>query len=228
MIYFIAAGKGSRMNSELPKALHKVDGIPNIVRNINMINDDYRVVINVSDIDIFSQYIDADKIYHINSGLGSGHAIMQLHLEDDDIIIWGDAVILNTDIIEEIKKTEGCSIPLKHTDNPYVNFLCDKRLNIKEVLFSKYGEKSSHGLQDVCIFKVTKDIIEHLNAVHNATWKGRYITESNEFEFHYIMHYKYNIHKPAKGYITQYPNSIESYNTKSELKQIENKIRKNK
>lgn len=224
MIYFIAAGKGSRMKSDLPKALHEVNGEPNLVRNAKMIDDDYRVVVNRGQEALFSKYVPMENIYAIDSGLGSGHAIMQIPLKDNDIVIWGDAVIVDPRIIDEIKDQEGFAVALKRVKNPYVNFLCDKNLRIQEALFAKYGETSASGLQDCCIFKVTQKSRQQLEDLHNAIWKGRYITESNEFEYHYIMHYKANINDPANGYITDYPNAIESYNTPEELESIEKHI----
>lgn len=224
MIYFIAAGKGSRMKSDLPKALHDVNGEPNLVRNVKLLKEDYRVVVNRGQLKLFSEYVPAKNILEIDSGLGSGHAIMQIPLKDNDIVIWGDAVIVDPKIIDEIKGQDGFSIPLKRVKNPYVNFLCDKNLKVQETLFAKYGETSKTGLQDCCIFKVTQKSRQQLEDLHSAIWKGRYITESNEFEYLYLMHYKFNINDPANGYITEYPDAIESYNTKEELNKIEKKI----
>lgn len=223
MIYFISAGKGSRMNSEIPKSLHKINGIPNLVRNIGLLNEDYFVVVNKDQKEHYLKYISEDKLIFIDSGLGSGHAIMQLNLKDDDIIIWGDAVISNVAIINELKKQSGFAVPLKRTSDPYVNFICDMNLKIKEVLFSKYGETSKSGLQDCCIFKVSEKSVQYLEQLHNAIWKGRYITESGEFEYLYLMHYMSNVGDCANGYITNYPDSIDSYNTIEELKIIEEK-----
>ncbi len=230
MIYFIAAGKGSRMKSSKPKALHNVCGVPNVVRNINLIQDfsDYRVVVNISDRKIFSEYVDKSKIITIESGYGSGHAIMKLNLKDDDIIIWGDAVITDIEIIKELMDYEynnySLIVPLKKVKNPYVNFLLTDDSKIKEVLFSKYGEISNSGYQDCCIFKASESLIKHLKGVHYAIWKDRYITESNEFEFLYIIHYLYNISESAVGFLTEYPHGVLSYNNTEELNSIEQSI----
>jgi bifunctional N-acetylglucosamine-1-phosphate-uridyltransferase/glucosamine-1-phosphate-acetyltransferase GlmU-like protein len=217
------------MRSNLPKALHLVDGTPNVVRNSKMV-DDFRVVINHCDVDVFLEYFSRDKLVEIESGLGSGHAIMQLELEENDIIIWGDAVIVNPLIIKELSETDSktLKIPLKKVDNPYVNFCVDEQFSIHEVMFSKYNEHSSKGYQDCCIFKVPYQFVRYLRALHNAIWKSRYITESEEFEFLYIAHYLNNVGNPAKGYLTEYPNAIYSYNTVEELNTIEQIIRENK
>lgn len=226
MIYFIAAGKGSRMKSDIPKALHKINNKSALVRNIEKMKD-YRVVINNNDKDIFKKYIPEEKLISICSGLGSGHAIMQLELEDDDIIIWGDTLILENDIIDELENVKSDSpliVPLKSVHNPYVNFKIDSKFNIEEVMFSKYGEISAEGFQDCCIFKVKKSLKNYLLYFHKAVWKSRYITESNEFEFLYIIHYLFNINNPAYGYMTENDSNIVSYNTKKELKEIERSL----
>jgi bifunctional N-acetylglucosamine-1-phosphate-uridyltransferase/glucosamine-1-phosphate-acetyltransferase GlmU-like protein len=230
MIYFIAAGKGSRMNSSIPKALSEVLGTPNLVRNISLIesiNEDYRIVINQSDVDIFKEYISEDKLVAINSGFGSGHAIMNVNFSDSDIIIWGDAVISDIRIVTELIKEKSESpllIPLKFVSEPYVNFMINHEGKIQEVLFSKYGETSKKGYQDCCIFKVNSDLKEHLKSIHNVLWKGRYIAESNEFEFLYVIHYLANIDEHAEYYVSEYPNAILSYNTKDELNEIQKLI----
>jgi len=230
MIYFIAAGKGSRMKSARPKALHEVNGIPNIIRNIGLIENisDYRVVINKTDKKIFREFVSDDKLITIESGYGSGHAIMKLDICDDDIIIWGDAVIKDVDIVKELAEYDlgqnTLIIPLKKVRDPYVNFLLTENSIIKEVLFSKYGELSKSGYQDCCIFKVSSKLKTYLKNVHAAIWKDRYITESNEFEFLYIIHYLFNIDDSAYGYLTEYPDAILSYNNKEELAAIESSI----
>lgn len=224
MIYFIAAGKGSRMESEIPKALHDINGEPNLLRNVKGLKYDYKIVIDKSQSKFFNKYFNSEDIITINSGFGSGHAIMQIDLKSDDIIIWGDAVIHDYRIIEELLNRDGFSIPLKKVSNPYVNFLCDEHMKIKNVLFSKYGDNSLSGLQDCCIFKVDDRALDDIKSFHNATWKGGYITESKEFEFLYLIYYRVNSDDPINGYITDFPGAVSSYNTNEELKNINERI----
>jgi hypothetical protein len=105
-------------------------------------------------------------------------------------------------------------------DNPYVSFKCNSSLMAQSVDFSKYGETNLKGLQDKCIFKLDRDGLQlALSAFHDCTYKdGRYITESGEFEFLYVVHVL-SIQEDIQCYITD-KNSIFSYNTKEELQQI--------
>jgi len=51
---------------------------------------------------------------------------------------------------------------------------------------------------------------------------GRYITESSEFEFLYVIHVL-SIEEDIKCYISNHTNNIYSYNTKKELEDIKEK-----
>lgn len=226
MIYFICAGKGSRMSSEIPKALHEVQGVPNVLRNSRIVQNlgqEFRVVLNKDDRETFLKFFSEEHIISINSGFGSGHAVMLLDLEDDDLIIWGDAIINNPSAITEMLEYESdapLSLGLKKVTDPYVQFGITSCGSLSEVRFKKYCETSNSGYQDSCVFKVKKDLTKHLKSIHNIIWKNRYITESGEFEFLYIIHYLYNIGDSADFYISSYPEGVLSYNTKEELKEI--------
>lgn len=228
MIYFICAGKGSRMKSKIPKALQKVNGVPNVLRNANIVrelNQDFRIVINHDSKNDFLEYFSEEELIGINSGFGSGHAVMLLNLKDDDLIIWGDAVINDPGIIIEaieskFVKRSPLLIALKAVKNPYVSFDITSDGRISEVRFSKYGETSNSGYQDCCVFKVKKSLTKHLKNIHDAIWKNRYISESQEFEFLYVVHYLHNIGKSSEFYISSFPDGISSYNTKEELEEL--------
>ncbi|MHB8097974.1 MAG: NTP transferase domain-containing protein [Sulfuricurvum sp.] len=226
-LLILAAGKGSRMNSSLPKALHETldnNNINNIYEKCSGLFDNIYVAINHSNEKVFKDNINENiGIISISSGLGSGHAVLESIKSNKDLssefcLIWGDAVIFDSDIVEElIAYPSNFAIPVLQVDNPYVSFKCDSNLRAKSVDFSKYGETNSKGLQDKCIFKLDKNIL--LNALqnfHSCTYKdGRYITESSEFEFLYVIHLL-SLTENVQCYITD-KNSIFSYNTQEEL-----------
>ena len=233
-LIILAAGKGSRMQSNIPKALHSINNKVNLQNTLEKTNTLFKnvyIIVNEKDKHHFDNF---DNVISIQSGLGSGHAIMQSiekieNLSNNFCIVWGDAYFENDKIFKEIIEydNEMC-IPLQEKKHPYVTFKIDDNFNIQSVDFSKYGEIHEYGLQDKCLFKVNKiKLYKALKDFHNCTYKdGRYITESNEFEFLYVMHVLANNNNSMQGYITD-ENTVHSYNTKDEIQKIEEYLNAN-
>lgn len=234
-LVILSAGKGTRMKSDVPKALHIIDdkGTSNIQNTINInkeLFDNIYVVVNCKDEALFSENIKNAKVLGIDSGLGSGHAIFETikkyKISDEFLLVWGDAVFVNDKLTKELLAypTTHAVIPVYETLNPYISFKVTDKLKAKSVDFSKYGENNDSGLQDKCIFKLNNKVaLSVLKMIHNATFKdGRYITESKEFEFLYFIHAMASKGKQVQCYITEYENSIFSYNNKEELDEIKN------
>ena len=232
-LVILAAGKGSRMNSHIPKALHIIDeeGTNNMQNTINMNTGLFQnifVVVNSKDKELFEKEIHGATVLGINSGLGSGHAVFETikkyKLSDDFILVWGDAVFMDNKLSKELINypSEHTVIPIYKTQNPYISFKVTEDLQATSVDFSKYGETNETGLQDKCIFRLNKKIINStLKLIHQATFKnGRYITESKEFEFLYFVHAMAAADETIQCYITEYNDSIFSYNTQDELNKI--------
>lgn len=236
-LIILAAGKGTRMNSSLPKALHTtIDNKNNIQNTIDKcadLVDNIFVVVNDKDLKTFQKNITSavTTILPISSGLGSGHALYEVisnyknKISNDFIVVWGDAVIIDNSIVGElISYSNPMCMPAIINNNPYVSFKVDDNFYAKYVDFSKYGETSKAGIQDKCLFKLNKQIIfKALQTFHQSTFKsGRYITESGEFEFLYVVHLLYSFSKKSKikCYITDYEDSVLSYNTLEELNKI--------
>ncbi|WP_319370131.1 bifunctional UDP-N-acetylglucosamine diphosphorylase/glucosamine-1-phosphate N-acetyltransferase GlmU [uncultured Ilyobacter sp.] len=113
----LAAGKGTRMKSDLPKVLHKVNGIPmikKIIEVLDNLNSKENILIlghekemildSLGDV----QYVVQDK------QLGTGHAIMMAEerLKDYDgdiMVVCGDTPLLTSETLEKMYK--------KHTES---------------------------------------------------------------------------------------------------------------
>lgn len=246
-LIIIAAGNGTRMgNIHVPKALIDINGIPNLENTLNKIDGMFRniyVVGNNKNIDMFDvfvgKYIHCNqfsgniKTISIDSGKGDGHAVMAAmtiigeELADKFFVLWGDAYISHPEIFEECMKYDKTHdikpmlIPVVKEDNPYVTFLVDKDMRCMSVDFSKRGEKHDNGFHDQCIFLCCKTCLENSLDVLDAAYfkNGRYITDSGELTFLYLVHYFYNIEYAATAIVTDYPQF--SYNTMDEVKAIE-------
>lgn len=244
-LIIIAAGNGKRMgNISVPKVLYPVNGVPNLKRILdNAIESGviHKVYIAVKDAayDDFEKYLIDNPfkistvIVPIQSGLGDGHAILNTLDQmvtfdktiDKAIVMWGDAYIEHSSIFNELCKldheTDPVLVPVVKEDNPYVTILIDDTMAVMSADFSKLGEKHLRGLHDQSIFMINKNVVlETLRTLHNVLWKnGRYISESRELNFLHAFHFMYNIGRPARCYITEYP--TKSFNSIDEVKQIE-------
>lgn len=173
------------------------------------------------------------EIVKIESGRGDGHAVMEaarhLPLSSFFFIVWGDAYFTSwnifTDCIDEYRRRKDMDypmyVPVINEKNPYVTFIVDEKMECIAADFSKRGENHPSGFHDQCVFLCKRSTIcELLSVMHNTYLKnGRYVTDSGELTFLYLIHFLHNVSNPAKAIITDSP--VLSYNTVGEVKAIE-------
>ncbi len=193
MVYglIISAGNQSRFESAVPKALMKYGNktlLDENLHNMKQFCDEVFVVCSVTNHDWFTAY----PLIIISSGKGCGDAVLQalqtLNIRDGDTVFiqWGDC--LHTPIIYEkvLQSYCGrCVIPCIEEHTPYVQVLPESD-NTVQILFSKYGEKTSHGYHDLSLFYGNaKSILTHLeNFARNILVDGKYIHKhGNELQF---------------------------------------------
>ncbi|NQU16289.1 MAG: NTP transferase domain-containing protein [Desulfobacteraceae bacterium] len=109
----LGAGKGTRMHSELPKVLHRVDGKPMARRVVDAIGE-----LGVPSQDIIfvvgykREMIQAEMGNELNYAvqteqLGTGHAVLMArdHLRDFEgkvVILYGDMPLVNPDTVQKL------------------------------------------------------------------------------------------------------------------------------
>lgn len=80
-VVILAAGKGTRMKSDLPKALHKICGWPMLkflIKTAKALNPEKIIVVGGHGLELLRQAVGKDvKIVHQKALLGSGHAVNQ-------------------------------------------------------------------------------------------------------------------------------------------------------
>lgn len=231
MIYglIIAAGKQSRFNSRIPKCLSKIDNKCILDSSIDNLSQYCDAVYITCSIDCLSFFSDYDNIISIESGKGSGDAILKSiayiidnnNVSDDDFIIiqWGDALV-NKQVYSILlnNKYNTCTIPCTVEKNPYVQILKDDR-SVK-VKFSKYGDSIEEGYHDMCVFMCNiKYLYDYLKQFNNKYYfNGLYNHKhGNEFEFLDVFNDTNclaNIIEVSDNLVTK------SFNTIDELKQL--------
>lgn len=125
-LVIVAAGKGSRMVSHLPKALIPIDNETQesvVLRLIRQSHARFKNIYVVASVDRYLEWYkfrtECDKLGYNNvtvtfvkSGLGTGHALLQafkmlaksfVHLTERDLVVcWGDVVIPQEELFDEI------------------------------------------------------------------------------------------------------------------------------
>ena len=160
MVYglVIAAGKQSRFETPLPKALMPVNEYTTLLdinfKNLQTVCDNVYVVCSVENELYFLSYPHIT----IKSGFGCGDAVMraleQLPLRNNDtcFIQWGDS--LHKESLYHLLKDsfkECMLIPCVEEDKPYVQIITRGKYLCKAI-FSKYGEETSKGYHDLSLF----------------------------------------------------------------------------
>ena len=115
----LAAGKGSRMNSSIPKPLHKIAGktiIEHILYNINDAGyDDSVIVLNKENESFFSflKTNNTDLTFAFqNDQLGTGDAVkagvkdLDLSEVENVLVVFGDTPLLSTETLKDLLNFE--------------------------------------------------------------------------------------------------------------------------
>lgn len=106
----LAAGKGTRMKSDLPKVMHPILSEPMIVHittHLNRINVDQTIVVIGHQGEVVQECLKDSVVYASqNEQLGTGHAVLQalpsLNEEGDTIILYGDVPCIQSETMERI------------------------------------------------------------------------------------------------------------------------------
>tara|TARA_Y100000589_G_scaffold43508_2_gene36566 strand:- start:1806 stop:3158 length:1353 start_codon:yes stop_codon:yes gene_type:complete len=191
----LAAGKGSRMNSSIPKPLHKIAGktiIEHILYNINDAGyNDSVIVLNKENESFFSflktNYTDLTFAFQ-NDQLGTGDAVkagvkdLDLSEVENVLIVFGDTPLLSTETLKDLLNLNDQSditVLGFETSDPgrYGRLLVsnNKLLKIVEALDANEEEKNITLCNGgVMIVKADK-LKENLSLLNNNNAKKEYI-----------------------------------------------------
>lgn len=151
-IIILAAGKGSRMKSELPKVMHKVGGTPMIQRVISScskITDDL-ILVYSDHIKEFLPLLNGCKLAEQKSQLGTAHAVdaARDHMSDNKNIgvIYGDNPLITDDIISKLfafmTEREAAVVTLAFEydkENQYGRIIVDQDGNFVKIVEAKFA-----------------------------------------------------------------------------------------
>lgn len=238
----MAAGKGTRMKSTLPKVLHTVSGKPMLEHVINSVSnfqpDNIFVIIGHGAEQVKEYFSENQKLTWVEQKeqLGTGHAIMQVfpHLinyNGDVLILSGDVPLLSKETIEEIfnvhqNESSQATILTTIIDNPfgYGRIIKDENNNVTKIVEEKDCNKEE---------KLVKEIN---SGTYCFNWNYlnsflKQITPKNAQGEYYLtdvikLFVENNLN--VKSYITTKIEEITGINDRYTLSEVEQLMKKNK
>ena len=107
----LAAGKGTRMKSDLPKVLHKVSGITmleHVFRAVSAIDPAKNVTVIGHKAELVREVLDGQSAFTMQTEqLGTGHAVMMAEdelagLEGQTLVIAGDTPLITGESLKNL------------------------------------------------------------------------------------------------------------------------------
>lgn len=130
-IVILAAGQGKRMNSNLPKPLHHLAGIPmftHVLRSANQLEPQQIVVVYSKGLEAFQEAAAGQSITWVEQSeqLGTGHAVLQaLSVIPQDhlvLVLYADVPLVKAECLRGLVQqaaTSGVAVLSTHLENPF-------------------------------------------------------------------------------------------------------------
>ena len=187
----LAAGKGTRMKSELPKVIHKVNGIPMVKKILNELKalevEESILILGHKKEVVLKELGDVPYVVQ-EEQLGTGHAIIQARellkdYEGDVMILCGDTPLLRHETLKfmyEAHKKSGVSTTILTSiyDNPFgYGRIVKDGDKVTAIVEEKEASEEIKKIKEVnagvyCCN--AKELFEALNKVTNNNEKGEY------------------------------------------------------
>ncbi len=238
-IIILAAGKGSRMKSDLPKVMHKVNGKPmleHVVDNCSKVSDNLVLVYSNHIAEFLPEFADRCEFVKQEEQLGTAHAVFvakdKFDSEKPIGVIYGDNPLITVETIQGLfdymRDTDSKIVTLAFEydkPNAYGRIVVDEEGNFEKIVESKFAnpeEKKitlcNSGIMAFAPGVLNKYIDDCLDFGNGNTEKELYLTEIIE------------ICARNKGkvsyYISDDHNSVLGVNTMEELQKANSIIDK--
>lgn len=188
----LAAGKGTRMKSELPKVIHEVNGIPmisKIIKVLEILKPEENILILGHKKEEVLKVVGEDADYVVQTEqLGTGHAVLQAKdkLKDYDgdvMVLCGDTPLLREETLEELYKfhrdtNSVTTILTSIYENPfgYGRIVKENGL-VKAIVEEKEADAETKKIKEVnagvYCFK-GRELFDALSKITNNNEKGEY------------------------------------------------------
>lgn len=187
----LAAGKGTRMKSEMPKVIHKVCGIPMVQRVMNTCNkigsEENILVLGHKKEEVLKVLPEASYVLQ-EEQLGTGHAVLQAkeklsNFKGTVMVLYGDAPLLTEETLRAMylshKESKAVTTILTSIlENPfgYGRIIKDEN-GVKEIVEEKEATPEIKAIKEVnaglyCF--ECEELLKALEKIDNNNEKGEY------------------------------------------------------
>ena len=229
----MAAGKGTRMKSDLPKVLHEVNEKPLLMHVIGLAkNINSEIIINIlgHKKDLVIEAIASENVEYViqEPQLGTGHAVQQtsplLKVFDGDVLVLsGDVPLLRKSTIEKMLKIHreadnGATILTAIFEDPhgYGRVIRKYDNTLDKIIEEKDCNDEQRKIKEInagiYIFK-SKELFPALNKIKNDN-------KQNEYYLPDALKYIANSGQSIALHITSEPMEISGVNTVEQLKEL--------
>ena len=233
-IGILAAGKGSRMESELPKVLHQLNGkslIDYVLDTASELNPDSITLVVGFQKDRVKNHIQNDNVNYVSQEqqLGTGHAALQLEnqLENQSghlLILYGDAPNIKSSTLspiidEHIKENRNATLITAMLDDPtgYGRIIRNQDGDLLKIVEEKDCTPDEKKIKEwnpgIYIFKIPQLFIELKRIKSNNASNEYYLTDVIEL-------IKEN--SPVQAKKIEDPMEVIGINTINQLNSLEN------
>ena len=235
----LAAGKGTRMKSDLPKVVHKVNGIP-MVKKIMNILDELKVEKNILILghkkEVVLKSVGEDNTYVVQKEqLGTGHAVMMAKdvLKDYDgdvMVVCGDTPLLKTETLKKLydKHIDSKAVTTILTsiyEDPfgYGRIVKENGL-VKSIVEQKEADVKTQAIKEVnagvYVFN-SKKLFDALSKMNNNNAQGEYYLTD-------VIKIQVEQNEVVESFILEDNKEILGVNSKIQLAQAEEVLRMRK
>lgn len=229
----MAAGKGTRMKSNLPKVLHIVDDKPMLIHVIDLarqLNSERIINILGHKKDLVIEAIASENVEYViqEPQLGTGHAVQQTEsllkdFDGDVLVLSGDVPLLRKSTIDKMLKIHreadnGATVLTAIFENPhgYGRVIRKKNDTLDYIIEEKDCNDKQRKIKEInagiYIFK-SKELFPALNKIKNDN-------KQNEYYLPDTLKYIAKAGQSIALHITSEPIEISGVNTVEQLREL--------